>query len=578
MNYENPFDRLVSELGKDERLTLLEKLSTASLPSETENIEAPDKAETSDLNYDIQTKLKNESVLLRFWLFLKSIFTGMNQRVIYNDLLISRKSKILAKNFPDIYDMKKNSLLTGFFVELKNLHQAADFYKPGIASYEESPGEAYVFLGSLFLSDLYEKIEKETSPYSVDFSRSPNQELRNSLIRKMDDLLSGISVTERQNLYQNVQSLEWLKQLVKLPFEKFLSRFTSFNHSDFLCPLDNVSTELNHFVKVLCYSKKITPEVLETLYMLTGGFSNKKNEPKNTDIDNIRDPAKEFHEQCLDSILKINGFIKNVPVKTLAAVASKDADWVMPNPAGIEDWFVKFKAQWRKQFDRKWESWLVDRKKSEIRLVCEKVFGEVKLPLIGNRPWSNAWGGIPCNRDYSLGFLYSFFMKLYPKIAAVLKIIQLEGDFVLRETRVEFTNAYNDFAKQNEDVISLNAKLAEGGTLYESFENIAVEKLRTIQNQSRMDSLMLSIETEISMLSSKFGATCREFINILEGILKIKKDTKQEVITNLSMLQGLENQQFRINLLDSYDKLSISLELLKQLEGIESSENVAKPE
>ena len=80
MNYENPFDRLVSELGKDERLTLLEKLSTASLPSETENIEAPDKAETSDLNYDIQTKLKNESVLLRFWLFLKSIFTGMNQR------------------------------------------------------------------------------------------------------------------------------------------------------------------------------------------------------------------------------------------------------------------------------------------------------------------------------------------------------------------------------------------------------------------------------------------------------------------------------------------------------------------
>ena len=225
MNYENPFDRLVSELGKDERLTLLEKLSTASLPSETENIEAPDKAETSDLNYDIQTKLKNESVLLRFWLFLKSIFTGMNQRVIYNDLLISRKSKILAKNFPDIYDMKKNSLLTGFFVELKNLHQAADFYKPGIASYEESPGEAYVFLGSLFLSDLYEKIEKETSPYSVDFSRSPNQELRNSLIRKMDDLLSGISVTERQNLYQNVQSLEWLKQYVKLPYEKILSRF-----------------------------------------------------------------------------------------------------------------------------------------------------------------------------------------------------------------------------------------------------------------------------------------------------------------------------------------------------------------
>ena len=157
MNYENPFDRLVSELGKDERLTLLEKLSTASLPaSETENVEAPDKIENSDLNYDIQTKLKSESVLLRFWLFLKSVFTGINQRVIYNDLLIDRKAKALTKKFPNIYDMKKKSLLTDFFVELKNLHQAADFYKSGIAAYEENPGEAYVFLGSLFLSDLYE--------------------------------------------------------------------------------------------------------------------------------------------------------------------------------------------------------------------------------------------------------------------------------------------------------------------------------------------------------------------------------------------------------------------------------------
>ena len=60
--------------------------------------------------------------------------------------------------------------------------------------------------------------------------------------------------------------------------------------------------------------------------------------------------------------------------------------------------------------------------------------------------------------------------------------------------------------------------------------------------------------------------------------MKIKKETKQEVITNLPMLQGAENQQFRVNLLESYDKLSDSLELLKELEGIESSENIAKAE
>ena len=166
----------------------------------------------------------------------------------------------------------------------------------------------------------------------------------------------------------------------------------------------------------------------------------------------------------------------------------------------------------------------------------------------------------------------------YPKIAAVLKVIQLEGDFVLRETRVDFTNCYNDLVRQCDAIFSLNIKLADGGSHFETFESISTEKLRTIQNQARMDSLMLSIETEISMLSSQFGATCREIISILEGILKIKKEVKQDVITNLSILQGIENQQYRANLQSAYETLCASLELLKELEGIESSEIIAKDE
>ena len=578
MNYDNPFDRLVSELGKEERLTLLDKLSMTSLPAA--EIEAAEESDTTGIvlpESDIHTKLRQESILLKFWVFLKSIFTGLSQRDIYNEMLINRKAKNLTKKYPELYDIKKNSLLTPIFIELKSLFQAADFFKPGVAAYEENPGEAYVFLGSLFLSDLYETIEKEADPYSVDFSRTPNQELRNSLIRKMEDLLGGISGPERQNLYQNVQSLEWIKHLTKLPFEKFLGRFTSYNHADFICPLENATGELNQFVKVLCHSKKITPEVLETFYMLTGGF-NAKPEQKETDIENTKDPAKIFQQQSVDSIIKINKFIKSIPLKAIAAVSSGDADWTMPNPDGIEDWFVKFKAQWRKQFDRKWESWLVDRRKAELRVACERVFGETKLPLLKNRPWVETWGGIPCCRDYSAGFLYMFFIKYYTKIASVLKVIQLEGDFVLRETRVDFTNAYNDFAHQNDAILAFNAKLAEDGCYYETFENIGREKLRTIQNQSRMDSLMLSIETEVSMIASKFGATCRELIGLIEGILKIRRETKHEIITNLSMLQGLENQNFRNNLMSSCEILTNSLSLLKELEGIESSENIAKAE
>lgn len=575
MNYNNPFDKLVSELGKDERLTLLDKLSSSPLNTlDNGKVESPDNSDYGQSTTDLHTRLNNESIFLRIWLFLKSIFSGTKQKVLYNDLIVTRRAKNLSKKYPDIYDFKKNALLTDFFIELKNLHQAIDFFKPSIAAYEEAVGESYVFLGSLFLSDLYEKIDSETSPYSLDFSRTPTQELRNSLIRKMDDLISGISSGDRQNLYASVQCLEWIKRLVKLPYEKFLGRFTSFNHTSFLCPLDNALGELNQFVKIISYPKKISPEVLETLYMLNQGFTAEKDKQAEGSVDN----TKDYQIQSAAAITKINNFIKKIPIKSIAAVASKDADWVLPNSTGVEDWFVKFKAQWKKQFDRQWESWLIDRKKEEVRNNCEKVFGIKKLPLLENRPWKDAWGGIPCSKDYTLGFLYSFFMNLYPKIAAVLKIIQLEGDFVLRDTRVEFTNAFNDFASQEQSILALNAKLAEDGDYYETFENISKEKLRTIQNQSRMDSLILSIETEASMISSKFGSTCREFISILEGILKISLEAKQDTITNLTAIQGTENQVFKANLHNAFNKLVASLELLKDLEGIESSDTVAKPE
>ena len=53
---------------------------------------------------------------------------------------------------------------------------------------------------------------------------------------------------------------------------------------------------------------------------------------------------------------------------------------------------------------------------------------------------------------------------------------------------------------------------------------------------------------------------------------------KQDIITNLSSLQGAENQVYRQNLYNSYEKIKQSLNLLKDLESIESSTNIAKNE
>lgn len=259
----------------------------------------------------------------------------------------------------------------------------------------------------------------------------------------------------------------------------------------------------------------------------------------------------------------------------LAAVSSANASWVLPNPDGVEEWFVVFKSEWRKHFDKKWDQWLVDRRKAQLRVKTESLFHQKELPLISNRPWVESWGGIAFNKDYSIGFLTAFFNKIYMEASSILKTLLLEGEFVNRESRVALTDACNEMVLQSEAVAMFNARTRYGGQLSDTFENITAEKLRTLQNQSRMDSLMLSISSEVSMMSVKFGNTIRELIGSLEGVLKIKKTAKFDTISNLSQIQGKSNVAYRLALQATLDKFNASLDLLKELESIESSVIIA---
>ena len=95
MNYENSFDRLVSGLGKDERLTLLDKLSSATQQAQqAEKAEAPDYSDNSQEDTDIQIKLRNESIFLKIWLFLKSIFSGSSSPLNEISLTSARISSL----------------------------------------------------------------------------------------------------------------------------------------------------------------------------------------------------------------------------------------------------------------------------------------------------------------------------------------------------------------------------------------------------------------------------------------------------------------------------------------------------
>ena len=82
MEKMNTFDRMVMGMSHAERMCLYDKLC-ASISSEEQTIAPPDDAQDISSGQDIQARLKTETSLFRFLLFLRSIFSGADISKIY---------------------------------------------------------------------------------------------------------------------------------------------------------------------------------------------------------------------------------------------------------------------------------------------------------------------------------------------------------------------------------------------------------------------------------------------------------------------------------------------------------------
>ena len=563
MNSQSSFDSLVISLDSEERRSLLERIRSADSVAD-DPMDLHPVAQDDEQTVDLSVKFNSESILLRIWIYIKSMFTGISKQNLYNDLLINRKARNIGRNYPELYDPIHSVLMNSFYENIRNLRLAADFFKQPISSYEDDPGASFVTIGSFLIPDIYELIDAEASPYSVPFTREVTNELRLSLLRKLEDCLQSMPQEKRNRLYFAVKNLEWLRQFINLPFEKLLAHFSSFSQSGYTCPLDAVSAELAQFSKVFGAITPMAPEVIGSLYLLV------KNETDNGQSQELS--IDSFRDKCSVQLGLIKSFIQTVPLLSLTSISFNSASWTAEKPAGVENWFVKFKNEWKKIFDKQWDAWLIDRKKELLKQKMITYFEVTDIPLFPYRPWTNVWTGIPCGKEYTLGFLNMFFAHLYPQMVSAFRTVVIDGDFVLKENSIAFTDVCNEFAAEELSLSSMRAKLAPNGEWAVGIANITTG-IQTIQAQTRIDALMLSVETEVGVLSSKFGQNCRLLIRLLDGILRLNPQNKEQfdTLTNLNRIKGKDNAQFQKELNRSRDIVEYTLEILKNVEEIDNA-------
>ena len=140
--HRGSFDELVAGISSDERKYLLAKINQNrehSFP-----LVQPAREEADGFTLDI--KLNSESFLYKLFLWIRSLVSKKHRLEIYNNDLIRTLARKINKNHPGIVDMQNGLILSLFYEKLKELKNAADFFRPYFTIFNENPGKFYVFM------------------------------------------------------------------------------------------------------------------------------------------------------------------------------------------------------------------------------------------------------------------------------------------------------------------------------------------------------------------------------------------------------------------------------------------------
>jgi len=328
-----------------------------------------------------------------------------------------------------------------------------------------------------------------------------------------------------------------------------------------VCPFDSVKNEISQFAKVLCNGKTIQSEVLEAFFVLSYNLTERNKE-------NFSEKTSKYMEEAASNISLIKMFISTVPLRSLGSVVWFDAFWVPDKPEGSEDWFVKFKSAWRRNFDKQWDQWIAARKKHIAEDSMRQVFGFKSLPVLPCRPWKKILGGISFMYDYVMGFLSAFYDEVYPEYSKLLKIIMVEGVFYQKENLIELTDVCSELDKQRAALNKFKASVAptgEGGIM---FENLMKENLLDPRDKAKLDSLLKSLETDAALILAQWCASARTIELIIKGIITGARNARYDTLSNLSSIQGQYNEKFRHKLDEMQYGFERALEIIKDLETI----------
>jgi truncated hemoglobin YjbI len=568
MAEDRTLTRLVSELTLEERKNLLEKLkSQSSLSAEPLYEVKEDAAE-----FKIEDQYAKLPWYYRLIYFVLSFFKSKSPIKIFEDSQVARVGREIEGYSPGLYDYQHSYLLSEFYQSLQELKEAARFFFTALdASVGRDKGVFYAFLGSLELEETHRQLQGRTDPNDI-MEKSPGAseaELRQMAFRAMEDAFAAITGEQRDAMYYNARSLHCLRELSSFLFDRILMAF-GFEPaaSGQVCSV-NVVREMLQSLNNILFSLQAPPPLplLESLFVFL-----LQERVGNSGFD-INQEMRNLLSRSENALATIRTFNSRVPLTLILRCANRDMS-LSPQPvSGGEDWFLVYREHWKRHIELQFAEFSRLRRHQDLLNSFRYFLKGANLKILDNVVSETNPNGLPIPEALGLSFLLTFYSAVFMNdINKTLRPILIDGEFFKRENRTEFTEAYNELIKLEDEIRKFELNISPAGD-YGKRYSLAKQDMSSLPVKRRKIQLVLQDASgEAKKIIDSARSAVKSMMNILNGILGKDPVGKYDILGNMSQFSG-RGPAFVNSINDAIQKFQKTLQLLDDIDVMEGGRN-----
>lgn len=563
------FDRLASDLTNKERKDMLNKVNPTDIeikiPSDYDSENKKyDKEKLAENKKKLTVQFKKEPVLKKFFVWVKSFLLNVSVEEVYNNAVVSALGRRVEVLFPRLLDYKHRLFCNSMHRELCELQLAQDYFLNQLQLSNIDSSVYYYLLCQQLMPEWTEKVKKICDPFQLDFSKPQGQETRNNFLNKLDETLASMENSKKEQIGAISQSFEWLKMFTRVSIGNMLNKF-SVNGENYTCMFVQIKNDFSDFLKVLCSKNNISDELISSLVF---ALEENKDFWKPTSISYSQEDIAKIIQSASSEISIINIFCQKYPLRDIGKIINENSLYAPEVFSPGDNWFAKYREQWRIVFDQRWRLWNKEYKKEEVKKKIKVYFGLTDLQKFPYHPWKKYENEFQFRFDLTLGFVNYYYKQEYLKYASILDVVSLEGNFQIAENRHEFTDLiadYNELIDKLDVLVGQVALGGEYGAEFMRYESSSKSKV----NKEKLKLVINDLEEEASSITELFVTDAHKFSNLTSAMLGEFATVYYGPLTNLNKIMGRENSVFRETLTKFAHSMKYASEIMASLKEID---------